>query len=65
VAGANPQHVLHEDQTVVVFLNKYPVLYGYTLVAPRDHREQATGDYTLEKYLAQTLRHELEQRGLF
>lgn len=52
VAGANPHHVLYEDQTVVVFLNKYPVLYGYTLVAPRDHCEQATGDFTLEEYLA-------------
>jgi diadenosine tetraphosphate (Ap4A) HIT family hydrolase len=52
VAGANPHHVLYEDQSVVVFLSKYPVLRGYTLVAPRDHREQATGDFTLEEYLA-------------
>lgn len=52
VAGANPHQVLYEDQTVVVFLSKYPVLYGYTLVAPRDHREQATGDFTLQEYLA-------------
>jgi len=52
VAGANPHQVLYEDQTAVVFLSKYPVLYGYTLVAPRDHREQATGDFTLEEYLA-------------
>jgi ATP adenylyltransferase len=51
IAGANPHHVLYEDQNVVVFLAKYQVLYGYTLVAPRDHREQATGDFTLEEYL--------------
>jgi diadenosine tetraphosphate (Ap4A) HIT family hydrolase len=44
--------VLYEDQAVVVFLSKFPVLYGYTLVAPRDHREQATGDFTLDEYLA-------------
>lgn len=37
---------------MVVFLSKYQVLYGYILVAPRDHREQATGDFTLEEYLA-------------
>jgi HIT domain len=43
VAGSNPHHVIYEDQTAVVFLNKYPVLYGHTLVAPRDHCEQATG----------------------
>jgi len=52
IAGANPHHMIYEDQTAVVFLNKYPVLYGYTLVAPREHREQATGDFTLEEYLA-------------
>lgn len=52
VAGANPHHMIYEDQAVVVFLSKYPVLYGYTLVAPREHREQATGDCTLDAYLA-------------
>lgn len=52
VAGTNPHHMIYEDQTMVVFLSKYPPLYGYTLVAPRDHREQATGDYTLDEYLA-------------
>lgn len=52
IAGANPHHMIYEDQTAVVFLSKYPSLYGYTLVAPREHREQATGDFTLEEYLA-------------
>jgi ATP adenylyltransferase len=45
-------HLMYEDQAAVVFLNKYPTVYGYTLVAPREHREQATGDFTLEDYLA-------------
>jgi ATP adenylyltransferase len=52
VAGRNPHHVIYEDQTTVAFLNKYPPLYGSLLVAPRDHREQATGDFSLEEYLA-------------
>lgn len=52
IAGNNPHHVIYEDQTAVVFLSKYPSLYGYTLIAPREHREQATGDFTLEEYLA-------------
>jgi len=52
IAGTNPHHMIYEDQTAVVFLSKYPSLYGYTLVAPREHREQATGDFTLEEYLA-------------
>jgi diadenosine tetraphosphate (Ap4A) HIT family hydrolase len=53
IAG-NPayrHHMIYEDDGAVVFLNKYPVLYGYTLVAPRRHREQVTGDFTLDEYL--------------
>jgi diadenosine tetraphosphate (Ap4A) HIT family hydrolase len=45
-------HVLHRDDSVIVFLNKYPVLYGYVLVAPVPHREHVTGDFTFEEYLA-------------
>jgi diadenosine tetraphosphate (Ap4A) HIT family hydrolase len=45
-------HVIYLDQVGVAFLNKYPLLYGYTLVAPRQHREQVTGDFTPEEYLA-------------
>jgi diadenosine tetraphosphate (Ap4A) HIT family hydrolase len=47
-----PHHIVYEDDAAIVFLNKYPTLYGYTLVAPREHREQATGDFTLDEYLA-------------
>jgi diadenosine tetraphosphate (Ap4A) HIT family hydrolase len=53
--AGNPEyrhHLIYEDQGAVVFLTKYPTLAGYTLVAPRTHREQATGDFTLEEYLA-------------
>ena len=45
-------HIIYQDDAVIVFLNKYPVLYGYTLVAPIAHREQVTGDFSLEEYLA-------------
>jgi diadenosine tetraphosphate (Ap4A) HIT family hydrolase len=45
-------HLIYEDRSAVVFLNKYPTVLGYVLVAPRTHREQATGDFTLEEYLA-------------
>ncbi len=51
VAGRLPHHIIHQDDAAVVFLNKYPTLYGYTLVAPRAHREQVTGDFSLEEYL--------------
>ena len=54
VAG-NPVYaheIVYEDDVAVAFLNKYPPLYGYVLVAPRAHREQVTGDFTPAEYLA-------------
>jgi diadenosine tetraphosphate (Ap4A) HIT family hydrolase len=45
-------HIVYEDDIAIAFLDKYPKMYGYTLVAPRDHREQVTGDFTAEEYLA-------------
>jgi diadenosine tetraphosphate (Ap4A) HIT family hydrolase len=53
--AGNPEfrhHVVYEDETAVAFLNRYPTLYGYVLVAPRDHREQVTGDFSRDDYLA-------------
>jgi diadenosine tetraphosphate (Ap4A) HIT family hydrolase len=47
----NGNHVVYRDDSVIVFLNKYPVLYGYVLVAPIKHQEQVTGDFTLDEYL--------------
>ncbi len=44
-------HIVYEDDAAIVFLNAYPTLYGYTLVAPRRHCEQVTGDFTLDEYL--------------
>jgi diadenosine tetraphosphate (Ap4A) HIT family hydrolase len=46
-----PHHLIYEDENAIVFLNRYPTLYGYTLVAPRQHREQAISDFTHEEYL--------------
>jgi diadenosine tetraphosphate (Ap4A) HIT family hydrolase len=43
--------IVYEDDVAIAFLNKYPPLYGYVLVAPRQHREQVTGDFTLKEYL--------------
>lgn len=45
-------HIIYEDDSALVFLSKYPTLYGYTLVAPRAHREHVTGDFTPAEYLA-------------
>lgn len=51
----NPEYrhlIVYQDDIAVVFLNKYPVLDGYLLVAPVEHREQVTGDFSLDEYLA-------------
>jgi diadenosine tetraphosphate (Ap4A) HIT family hydrolase len=44
-------HVVYEDDAVIAFLNKYPTQYGYTLVAPKEHKERVADDFTLEEYL--------------
>jgi diadenosine tetraphosphate (Ap4A) HIT family hydrolase len=53
VAGRNDgNHIIYQDDLFVAFLNKYPPLHGYVLVAPVEHREQVTGDFKIEEYLA-------------
>jgi diadenosine tetraphosphate (Ap4A) HIT family hydrolase len=47
-----PAHIVYEDDIAIAFLDKYPHMYGYTLVAPREHREQVTGDFNMDEYLA-------------
>ena len=42
-------HIIYED--AIVFLAMNPTQYGYTLVAPKVHKEQVAGDFTVEEYL--------------
>lgn len=44
-------HVVYEDDAVIAFLNKYPTQYGYTMVAPKEHKVQVADDFTIEEYL--------------
>ncbi len=46
-----PAHIVCEDDTAIAFLDKWPRLYGWTLVVPREYREQVTGDFSVEEYL--------------
>lgn len=47
------EHVLlYDDGAHVAFLNRYPTLPGYALVAPRRHVEDVVGDLTPTEYLA-------------
>jgi diadenosine tetraphosphate (Ap4A) HIT family hydrolase len=47
----NGNHVIYQNDEFIAFLNKYPILYGYALVAPLAHKEQVTGDFTMDEYL--------------
>lgn len=53
LAGNNerPQHFVYEDDKAIAFLDAFPRAYGYALVAPKEHREQVTADFTVERYL--------------
>ena len=44
-------HLIYEDDRTVAFLNRYPTLYGYVLVAPKEHRERVTGDFSRGEYV--------------
>jgi ATP adenylyltransferase len=44
-------HIILSTSSAIVFLNKYPTLYGYTLVAPLEHKEGVTSDFTPDEYL--------------
>jgi len=53
VAGRlDGNYVIYQDEEHIAFLNKYPTLSGYALVAPVAHKEQVTADFTLDEYLA-------------
>ena len=56
IAAGDPEYrgattMIHEDSDVLVFLNRYPTLRGYTLVCPRRHVEAVVGDFTETEYL--------------
>ncbi len=42
---------MYEDERALAFLNRFPTLLGYTLVAPRDHREDVVADFSADEYL--------------
>src|SRR5712692_10086724 len=75
VAGRlNGNHIIYQDDAAIAFLNLYPTLYGYTLVAPCEHREQVTSDFSIEDYLslqrfvyrvAEALRHAVPTERLY
>jgi diadenosine tetraphosphate (Ap4A) HIT family hydrolase len=52
--GGNPDYehvVIFETKTAVVFLNKFPTMFGYIIVAPKEHLCEVTGSFSEEEYL--------------
>jgi diadenosine tetraphosphate (Ap4A) HIT family hydrolase len=47
-----PGDLVWADDHAVAFLARYNTLLGHTLVVPRAHREQVTGDFRIEEYLS-------------
>jgi histidine triad (HIT) family protein/ATP adenylyltransferase len=48
----NEHELLYDDGTYVAFLNRYPTLRGYALVAPRRHVADVIRDLNSAEYLA-------------
>ncbi|MBV9582101.1 MAG: HIT family protein [Chloroflexi bacterium] len=56
IADGDPEYridheFIYEDADVLVFLNRYPSLRGYTLVCPRRHVERVVDDLSDTEYL--------------
>ncbi|GIH16752.1 hypothetical protein Raf01_49240 [Rugosimonospora africana] len=53
VAGVpgSEHEIVYDDGEHVAFLNRYPTLYGYTLVAPKAHAELVHRDLDRPAYL--------------
>jgi diadenosine tetraphosphate (Ap4A) HIT family hydrolase len=47
-----PHQIVWQNKEAIAFLNRFPPVWGSTLVAPKVHREQVSGDFTLHRYLA-------------
>ena len=46
------EHVVHRDDVGIVFLARYPILWGHLLVAPIEHREHVFTDFTTDEHVA-------------
>lgn len=53
VDGTHPveHEVIYRDDFAIAFLNRFPTLYGYCLVAPIEHRVDVVGDFDERDYL--------------
>jgi diadenosine tetraphosphate (Ap4A) HIT family hydrolase len=45
-------HVVYEDDLAIAFLQRFQTLYGYVLVAPKEHLEHVVEDFSADECLA-------------
>ena len=48
---SSDHHIVYEDEDAIAFFSRWTTQRGYTLVASKERREQATADFTVEEYL--------------
>jgi ATP adenylyltransferase len=67
-------HIVWQNNEAIAFLNRFPTVYGYVLVAPITHLEQVSGDFSLYQYLslqrivhavAEAVRHALKPERVY
>jgi diadenosine tetraphosphate (Ap4A) HIT family hydrolase len=52
VARERDDHlVIYRDDVCIVFLNRFPTLLGYSLLAPIEHRTDVVTDFTEDEYV--------------
>jgi diadenosine tetraphosphate (Ap4A) HIT family hydrolase len=49
--GFEHEVVFHDDGEHIAFLSRYPTVYGYALVSPREHVEHIVRERDLDAYL--------------
>ena len=47
-----PNPIVYKDDLAIAWVSPFQTQLGYTLVAPREHREHVTGDFASEEYVA-------------
>jgi diadenosine tetraphosphate (Ap4A) HIT family hydrolase len=53
VREPEPEHpVIFQDEEHIAFLNRYPPLLGYTLIAPVVHKERVIEDFDIASYVS-------------
>src|SRR5262249_33376250 len=55
LVSGNPHYaheVVYEGELAIAFLQRFQTLYGYVLVAPKEHRERVVDDFSDDEYLA-------------